>query len=258
MPRIRVIPCLLLRNRALVKTVKFSAPGYIGDPINTVRIFNEKEVDELIVLDILATRENRPPQFDLIAEIAGECFMPLTYGGGVRSIDDMKRLFRSGIEKIAVNSAAARNPSFIKEAAAYFGSQSIIASIDVRKTWLKGYQVFSDNGRKKVKSDPANYAALMENMGAGEILLNAIDRDGTFSGFDLQLIRHVSERVGIPVIAAGGAGSIDDLCQAVETGKADAVAMGSMVVYQGRHRAVMINFPTPDQLACLLSFSGTQ
>ena len=246
------MPCLLLRSRGLVKTVRFKDPSYVGDPINTVRIYNEKEVDELIFLDITATVENRRPQFELIEEIANECFMPFCYGGGVRRIEDMERLFYLGAEKVAVNSYAHENPELIREAANRFGSQSIIASIDARKGILGKYKVRTHGGSKTSRMDPVTCAQRMAELGAGEILLTSIDRDGTFEGYDLELIRRVTEAVHVPVIACGGAGKIEDFGLAVNEGGASAVAAGSMVVYQGAHRAVLINFPTKVALKALL------
>ena len=241
--RPRVIPCLLLRAKGLVKTIKFRDPTYLGDPINVVRIFNDKEVDELIFLDILATVENRKPPFEYLEEIASECFMPLGYGGGVKNIEDMRRIFGLGVEKVSVNSYAVENPSFIREAADRFGSQSVVVSIDVKRNLFGRYQVFARGGRKTTGLDPVQFAVHMAEMGAGEILLNSIDRDGTMRGYDLELVKRVSQAVDIPVVACGGAGNVDDLAMAVREGEASAVAAGSMFVFQGRHQAVLINYP---------------
>jgi imidazole glycerol-phosphate synthase subunit HisF len=252
MLKTRVMPCLLSRNGRLVKTVKFKNPAYVGDPVNAIKIYNEKEVDELILVDITATIEQKEPPFELLAEVTSECFMPFTYGGGIRDIEIIRRLFSLGIEKIVVNSFAVENPPFIKQAAALFGSQSIVVSIDAKKNWLGRYSVFSHGGRKDTKLDPVEYAKLMENMGAGEILLNSIDRDGTMEGYDTDLIKSVTDVVGIPVIACGGAGSVDDFGKAVRIGGASAVAAGSMVVYQGKNRGVLINFPSREELERVL------
>jgi cyclase len=249
------MPCLLLRGTALVKTVRFRNPSYIGDPINTVRIFNEKEVDELVVLDITAAAENRPPDFSLIEEIATECFMPFTYGGGIRNLDDLVRIQSLGVEKVIINSYAAENPNFISEAAAQVGSQAVVVSIDARKKVLGGYEVYSHGGTNRAKADPVTFARLMEDRGAGEILLTSIDRDGTMSGYDLELISRVTNAVGVPVIACGGAGSLSDFDQAVNQAGASAVAAGSMVVYQGENRAVLINFPSESELDSVLDRS---
>lgn len=246
------MPCLLLRNRGLVKTVKFKDPSYVGDPINTIRIFNEKEVDELILLDITATPEGKEPNYELVADMAGECFMPLTYGGGVTSVEQVKRLNALGAEKVAVNSAVFSDPELITRATAAVGSQSIIAAIDVKRTMFGKYRVMHSGGRVDAKADPVEHARRAEALGAGEILLTAMDRDGTFAGYDLELTRRVSEAVGVPVIANGGAGKIADFGLAVKEAGASAVAAGSMVVYQGPHRAVLINFPRPDDLRKVL------
>jgi cyclase len=246
MLRPRVIPCLLLRNAALVKTVGFDKPGYVGDPINAVKIFNEKEVDELIFLDIVATREGRPPPFQLIEEIASQCFMPVAFGGGVRSLDAMATIFSLGIEKVSVNSYLAERPAFLREAADRFGSQSVVGSVDVRKG-RKGYRVFTHAGTRDTGETPERHAVRLQEAGAGEILLTSIDRDGTQSGYDLDLVRAVTSAVDVPVVVAGGAGSVEDLRQAVAAG-ASAAAAGSMVVYHGRHRAVLISFPSKEEL----------
>lgn len=246
------MPCLLLRNKGLVKTVKFKNPNYIGDPINTIRIFNEKEVDELILLDITATTENKRPNFQIIMEVASECFMPLTYGGGIRSIEDAKMIFSLGVEKIAINSFAVENPIFIRELASLFGSQSIIASIDAKKTWLGKYVVCTHGGKNTTKHDPVEWTKYIEEIGAGEILLTSIDRDGTYEGYDIELIKQVAAAVNIPVIACGGAGKVEDFTEAVKVGGASAVAAGSMVVYQGKNRGVLINFPVRQELESAL------
>lgn len=245
---VRVMPCLLLRRRGLVKTVKFKAAAYVGDPINTVRIFNEMEVDELVFLDITASSENKAPQFDLIEEIANECFMPFAYGGGLRTVADIHRLFDLGAEKAVLNTAAFRNPALVTEAARRYGSQSVIISIDVRCNLWGRYQVYVNGGRENTKLDPVEYAVRMAKAGAGEILITSMDRDGTFSGYDLELTRRVAASVPVPVIACGGAGSLPDFQKAVWEGRAAAVAAGSLFVYQGAHRAVLINYPKPEQL----------
>ncbi len=246
--RPRVIPCLLLKNKGLVKTVKFKNPNYLGDPINIVKLFNDKEVDELIFLDITATIENKKPPFDFIAAIASECFMPLTYGGGIRNLEDIKIIFNLGVEKIAINSYAVKNPSFITTAADLYGSQSIIVSIDVKRESLGKYQIFTHGGRKATGLDPVRFAVEMEQRGAGELFLNSIDRDGTMEGYDIKLVQKVTEAVHIPVVACGGAGTISDLVDSVKKGGASAAAAGSMFVFHGPHRAVLINFPTPKEL----------
>ena len=252
MLRTRVMPCLLVDDGRLVKTVKFRKPAYVGDPVNAIKIYNEKEVDELIVVDIRATVEGRPPNFALLREIADECFMPLCYGGGIRDLDDVREIFSLGIEKVAVNTHAAERPGFLREAADRFGSQSIVASIDARRVFRRTYHVHTRGGRERTKRDPVSFAREVEAAGAGEILLTSIDRDGTWKGYDIDLIRRVTEAVGIPVIACGGAGCVDDFGKAVKEGGASAVAAGSMVVYQGKGRGVLVGFPTRNELANVL------
>jgi cyclase len=238
----RVIPCLLLHKHALVKSIKFDNYTYVGDPINAIKIFNEKEVDELIFLDIDATKEKRKPDFNLIKQIAGECFMPLCYGGGINSVEDVQRLFEIGIEKVAINSYAAENQEFIAELSSCVGSQSIVVAIDLKRSLFGQYNVYSHAGKIKTNLDLIEYVKKIEAMGAGELLINSIDRDGTMIGFDLDLIKTVSCAVSIPVIAMGGLGKLDDFSSAIQAG-ASAVAAGSLFVFYGKHRAVLINYP---------------
>lgn len=244
----RVIPCLLLRGRGLCKTVKFSDPKYVGDPINAVKIFNEKEVDELLLLDITATPEKREPNFELIGDIASECFMPLAYGGGVTSIDQIRRLHRVGVEKVSLNSAAYHNRKLVEEACAVFGSSSIVAAIDVKKTLFGRYEVWINSGKTNTKEDPVRYAEQLARLGVGEILVNSIDRDGTMGGFDLTLLKNITSAVDAPVIGCGGAGTLDHVREAISKTGVNAVAAGSMFVFHGKHKAVLINYPTPAQL----------
>ena len=243
----RFMPCLLLRNGSLVKTVRFRDPAYIGDPINAIRIYNENEVDELVFLDILATPEGRGPSFDVLERIASECFMPVAYGGGIRTLDEVGAVFRLGIEKVVINTGAVEDPELVRAAARRFGSQSIVVSIDARRT-DRGHEVFTRGGRKPIGVDPAAVARKMADAGAGEIFLTSIDRDGTMQGYDLDLIRSVAAAVKVPVIACGGAGTVDHLREATKQGGAAAVAAGSMVVYFGRNKAVLINVPEKDEL----------
>jgi len=244
----RIMPCLLLVDGGLVKTVQFENPQYVGDPINAIRIYNEKEVDELIFLDITASQKGKKPNFQLLSEIASECFMPVTYGGGVRDLEDARRIFQLGIEKISLNSCLFEKPDFVSEMAAVFGSQAVLASIDARKKLDGGYEVFRANGKIATGRQPVEFAQYIEKLGAGEILLNSIDRDGTQSGYDIELISQVSYAVSIPIIACGGAGSVQDFARAIKEGGASACAAGSMVVYFGRNRAVLINFPSRSEL----------
>ena len=252
MLRTRIIPALLLRNESLVKTVRFDRFTYVGDPCNTVRIFNELEVDELVFLDIAATREGRAPNLKVLADIANECFMPLGYGGGIRSLDQAKAIFDIGFEKVVINTRAVERPEFIAELAAQYGSQAVIASIDVRQGFWGRKLVRTCSGRRRTARDPVTWAKEMEARGAGEILLTSIDREGTWRGFDLELIKGVADAVSIPVIAHGGGGSVEHIGEAVKRAGASAVALGSMVVFQKKGMGVLVNFPDRKQLERVL------
>ncbi len=249
----RVIPCLLLRGQGFVKTVRFQKPTYLGDPVNIVRIFNDKEVDELFIADIEATPTQREPNFELLNKITTECFIPVTYAGGVTTLDQMKRLFAIGIEKVALNSITFKTPELIDQAAAVFGSQSVVVVIDVKKTLFGKYVACTHSGRSRTGADPLAHAKMAVARGAGEIVLNSIDRDGTGQGYDLPLIRSVSSHLSIPVIACGGAASTDDLRAAVVDGGASAAAAGSMFVFHGTQRAVLISYPDQETLHHLFS-----
>jgi cyclase len=240
----RVIPCLLLRNAGLVKTVRFRNPRYLGDPINIIKIFNAKEIHELFVLDITATVDRRPPGLDFLADLATECFMPLAYGGGLRDLETVRTILGLGVEKVVINTHAVERPAFVAEAAALAGSSSVVVSIDVKRSLLGRYEVMTRSGRESTGLDPVAHAKHMEELGAGEILLTSIDRDGTMKGYDVELISLVARAVSIPVVACGGAGSVADFGAAVRQGGASAVAAGSLFVFQGRHRAVLITYPT--------------
>lgn len=248
----RVIPVLLLHGAGLVKTVRFREPKYVGDPRNAVKIFNEKMVDELALLDIDATPENRPPRFQLVEEIVSEAFMPVAYGGGIRTVEDASRMVALGVEKIIVNSRAVEDPAFIQRLASQLGSQSVVVCLDVKNAKGGGYQVHTHSGRNRTKLDPAVFAREAEALGAGEILVNAIDRDGTMAGYDLELIRAVSRAVSVPLIACGGAGSLADIGAVIREGGASAAAAGSLFVFHGRNRSVLISYPEPHQLAEVL------
>jgi cyclase len=240
----RLIPCLLLRGNGLVKTKKFKESVYIGDPVNAVRIFSEKEVDELVILDIDATIEGREPNYELIAEIAGECFMPVAYGGGIRTLAQARKLIRCGIEKVVINSASVDSTGFIREIADVFGSQAVVCSVDAKKTLFGGHRVFVKSGTIDTKLKPEDHAAALVQAGAGEIFLNSIDCDGQMQGYDIELIKKVSAIVNVPVVACGGAGTLDHMRKAMSQGGASAVAAGSMFVFYGKHSAVLINYPT--------------
>jgi len=244
----RVIPCLLLKDTGLVKTIKFKKPIYIGDPLNAVKIFNEKEVDELVFLDIIATTKNRKPFFELISKIATECFIPFAYGGGIREIEDVKKIFHLGVEKIIINSYAVENPAFISTVSQLFGRQSIIISIDAKKDLLGRYRIFTQGGRRGTNLDPAQFAIKMEKMGAGEILLTSIEKDGTMQGYDLKLIKKVAQAVSIPVIACGGAAKLTDFSAAVKEANAAAVAAGAMFVFQGGKSCRLNKLSLPERI----------
>jgi cyclase len=239
----RVIPCLLLRNNGLVKTVRFRESTYVGDPINAVKIFNEKEADELIFLDIDASKKGKEPSYSMIEKIASECFMPFSYGGGVKSIHTIEKIIKSGAEKIIINTEAFNNPGFIKEAVKQFGSSTIVVSVDVKKRVFEGYAVYIKGGTVNTGRKVVEYAREMEDAGAGEIFVNSIDRDGTMEGYDIDLIKAVSNSVDIPVIACGGAGKMKDFSDAFRLGGASAVAAGSFFVFHGKRKAVLITYP---------------
>lgn len=239
----RIIPVLLLQDDFLVKSVKFKNPTYVGDVINAIKIFNEKEVDEIIVLDINASQNKKGPNFALIEALAGECFMPLCYGGGISTIEHMKKMFEIGVEKISLNTAAIENPLLIKEAIKRFGAQSIVVSMDVKKNFFGNYQLVYKRGKKSTPSSLKQFVDMLNDLGVGEILLTAVDRDGTFSGYDLELIKAIASASAMPIVACGGAGKLADLKAAVNCG-ASAAAAGSLFVFYGKHRAVLINYPT--------------
>lgn len=247
----RIIPCLLLRNNGLTKTVKFRDSTYIGDPINTIRIFNEKEVDELIFLDIDATRNLKEPPYDLINKIAGECFMPFGYGGGINSLKQIEKIISCGSEKAVINSAFYLNKNLVSEAAKKFGSSTVVVSMDVKKDLFRGYQVYIKSGRSNTGMNPVEYAKKAENEGAGEIFLNSIDKDGTMDGYDIDLVRKVTSAVNIPVVACGGAGRLQDFKSVILDGGASAAAAGSFFVFHGKRRAVLITYPSYSDISNL-------
>lgn len=240
----RIMPSLLMKRGALVKTVAFKSEIYVGDPVNAVRIFNQKEVDELVLLDIGATAEGYDIDFETLEKVVGECFMPICYGGGVKSIADMRRLFSLGIEKVALSAAALADPELVRRASAEFGSQAIVVALDVKKGLLGGYSVMTHRGKRDTRQKPVEAARAQAAAGAGEILLYSIDRDGKWTGFDLKLVASVAHAVDVPVIACGGAGSLQDVGLAVREGGASAVAIGSMAVFQAEGLGVLIKFPT--------------
>ena len=244
----RIIPSLLLKDKGLVKGVNFNNYTYVGDPINAVRIFNDKEVDELFFFDITATEKNQIIPFDLVEKLANECFMPFAVGGGINSIEYISKLIKLGVEKVSINSYAVENPDFISEAAGIFGSQAIVVSIDVKNSGNGTYHIVTHSGKKHIDINPLDHAKRMERMGAGELIINSIDLDGTQIGYDIELIKMITESVNIPVIAAGGAGELNHFSELLEETNASAATAGSFFVFHGRLRAVLISYPTKQEL----------
>ena len=244
----RLIPVLLLRGEGLYKTVKFKNPNYIGDPRNAVKIFNEKEVDEICLLDITATSEKRGPNFQLIQEITNEAFMPLSYGGGIKTIEDIQKLFSIGIEKVIINSNLYESPELITKASEIYGDQSIVASIDVKKSRWGGYKLYSHGGKKKQSKKLIPFLQELEKMGIGEVVINSIDQDGTMQGMDLDLVRVVASSLKVPVVAAGGLGSMEHIKDVFMQTEVSALGVGSFFVYHGKQRGVLITYPSREEL----------
>jgi imidazole glycerol-phosphate synthase subunit HisF len=247
MLRPRIIPCLLVKNKGLVKTVKFGNPKYVGDPINAVKIFNEKEADELIVLDIDATANGSPPDFALIKKLAAECRMPLCYGGGVSTVEQAKRIIGLGVEKVAISSAALTNPELISAISAEIGSQSMIVILDVKKSLFGKYEICTLNGQKNTGRSPIEVAQQAEKLGAGEIVINSIDNDGLMKGYDLDLAASVRGAIQVPMSVLGGAGSLSDIERLVSACGVVGAAVGSLFVFKGPYKAVLINYPDQTQ-----------
>ncbi len=254
MLRHRVIPILLLQSRGLVKTTRFKDPRYLGDPHNAVRIFNEKEVDEIVVLDIGASRDSRDPDFDFIRGIAAECFMPLAYGGGIRNTDHARQLFSSGVERVVLRTSALTNPKIVSEIASFAGASSVAVAIDVHRTRLGKHRLVAPGTSLDGSSDWVEEMKRLVDAGAGEILLNSVDRDGTMAGMDTDLIRLVSTRLSVPLVAVGGVGSLADIKEGIEAG-ASAIGAGSFFVYHGPRRAVLMTYPSYQELTDLLGSS---
>jgi cyclase len=256
MLRPRIIPCLLVHDKGLVKTVNFDNAKYVGDPINAVRIFNEKEVDELIVLDIDASVENREPNYTMIKNLASECRMPFCYGGGVKTVEQAKKIINLGAEKVAVSSAAIENPDLIKAIAKAVGNQSVSVVLDVKKVgFLGNYELFTHNGKKKTNKKLIEFAQLMEANGAGEIIVNSIDNDGVMKGYDLKLIDKVRASISLPMTVLGGAGSVQDIGKVIDKYGIIGVAAGSLFVFKGIYKAVLINYPSLDEKTKLIKKS---
>lgn len=253
----RLIPCLLVQNNGLVKTHKFKDPKYVGDPINAVRIFNEKVVDELMVLDIDATVKRREPNYGLIANLANECRMPLCYGGGVSTVEQIEQIIGLGVEKVAVSSTIIWNPSLVEEAAHRVGSQSIVAVLDVCKVGsLRKPEIVTHNATRKTGIDPATFVRLLTKLGAGEIVINNVDRDGTMEGFDLEMIEHFRSETNLPMTILGGAGSLDDIAKLWRAHGIIGAGAGSLFVFKGKYRAVLINYPKPEEKLALMISVG--
>lgn len=247
MLRPRIIPSLLIQDNGLVKTVNFKNPKYVGDPINAVKIFNEKAVDELAIFDIDATAKGLEPNYSLIERIANQSRMPLCYGGGVKTLAQAQRIFGLGIEKIALSSAVLANPALITEIAERVGSQSVIVVLDVKKKLFGGYEVFTHNGKKSTGINPFDFAEKAQKLGAGEIVINSIDQDGVMKGFDMNLIEKIREKISLPLTVLGGAGSLEDIEKVIEKHGIIGVAAGSLFVFKGVYKAVLINYPTKEQ-----------
>ena len=254
MLRPRITPCLLIQNGGLVKTINFAQPKYVGDPINAVRIFNEKEVDELIVADIDASRQGREPDYTLIRHLAAECRMPLCYAGGVRRAEQIVRIVGLGVEKVAISSAVLERPELISEAAQRVGNQSVVVVLDVKKTGLlKRYSVHTHNASRNTRVDPVEFARRAEALGAGEIVINSVDQDGVMKGYDLALVDDIREAVSLPMTVMGGAGSLADIEGLIRRYRVIGAAAGSLFVFKGKYRAVLINYPNRDEKDALVT-----
>jgi cyclase len=243
MLRPRVIPCLLVHDKGLVKTVQFKDPKYVGDPINAVRIFNEKESDELMVIDIDATKENREPDYKMIENLAAECRMPLCYGGGVKTVQQAHRIFSLGVEKIAISASAIQTPELVTAMAERVGSQSVVVVLDVKKKILGGYELYTHNGKKSTGKNPVDFAIKMLVLGAGEIVVNSIDQDGMMKGYDLNIIDKIRKSISLPMTVLGGAGSLEDIGKLINQYGIIGAAAGSLFVFKGIYKAVLINYP---------------
>lgn len=248
----RIIPCLLVKNKGLVKTVNFGNPKYVGDPINAVRIFNEKEVDELIVLDIDATADNREPDYKMIENLAAECRMPLCYGGGVKSVKQAQRIFELGVEKVAFSSSVIENPQLVAETAKIVGNQSVIVVLDIKKSFTGKYEIWTKNANNNTKKNPVEFAKLLEKLGVGEIIINSIDKDGTMKGYDLSLVEKIRDSISVPMSVLGGAGSLQDIGNLINKFGVIGAAAGSLFVFKGVYRAVLINYPARTEKETLI------
>jgi cyclase len=253
MLRPRIIPCLLVRNKGLVKTLQFKDGKYVGDPINAVRIFNEKEADELLVIDIDATSSNNEPDYRMIENLASECRMPLCYGGGIKTLEQSQRIFSLGVEKIALSSAAIQNPSIVSEIVSKVGSQSVVVVLDVKKKMFGGYDLYIHNGKKNININPVDFAIKMEKEGAGEIVINSIDNDGVMKGYDLDLIDKVRNSISLPLTVLGGAGNLEDIGGLIQKYGIIGAGAGSLFVFKGKYKAVLINYPNWEEKDSLIN-----
>ncbi|HFQ4975264.1 TPA: AglZ/HisF2 family acetamidino modification protein [Vibrio vulnificus] len=258
MLRSRVSPCLLVHNKGLVKTVKFKDAKYVGDPINAVKIFNEKEVDELIVLDIDASVENKAPDYQMIKHLANESRMPLCYGGGIKTPQQAQEIIKLGVEKIAISSEALNNPSVLNEMADIIGRQSIVVVLDVKKTLLGSYEIYTHNGKKKVKKKLEQVISELEGIGIGELVINSIDQDGMMKGYDMKLAEKVRDIASVPLTILGGAGSSEDILKLIEKFKVIGASAGSLFVFKGVYRAVLINYLNQDALFKIRNIARSQ
>ena len=244
----RIIPCLLIHNKGLVKTVQFKDPKYVGDPINAVKIFNEKEVDELMVLDIDATRENRAPNLEMIKNLADECRMPFCYGGGIRTVEQARKIISLGAEKVALSYSALKNIDLCRQIGAIVGNQSVVVVIDIKKkSFFGGYDIYTHNGTKKSKWKLDDFVTKLEKIGIGEIIINSIDKDGTMEGYDISLVENIRHKCSMPLTVLGGAGSLDDIKKIITKLKIIGAAAGSLFVFKGKYRAVLINYPNREE-----------
>lgn len=248
----RIIPCLLVHNKGLVKTTNFKDSKYVGDPINAVKIFNEKEADELMVLDIDATVEGREPDYKMIENLAAECRMPLCYGGGIKTVAQARKIFNLGVEKIAISSAAIQNPQLVAEIAKEVGNQSVVVVLDVKKKMFGGYDIYTENGKQKNKAILEDLIITLQQLGVGEIVLNSIDNDGKMKGYDLTLVDKIKPLIHVPLTILGGAGSIGDIGSLIRRYGIIGVAAGSLFVFKGKYRAVLINYPNNDEKYTLM------
>jgi cyclase len=256
MLRPRIIPCLLVDNNRLVKTVNFKDPKYVGDPLNAVKIFNEKSVDELMFVDISASRENKEPNYDLIEKVATECRMPLCYGGGIKTVEQAKKVLGLGVEKISLSSKALEDPSLLQKLADEIGSQSVVVTLDVKKKRMgSGYHIYTMNGKHKTKYKLDDYIRLCQDNGVGELVINSIDKDGLMEGYDIELITHVKQRVSIPLTVLGGAGSLEDFRQLYQNYGLIGMAVGSYFVFKGKFRAVLISYPSTEDKRSILGIT---